>query len=533
MPHAIDVPPQTVGKWQEIVNLVADMMGVPSALIMRTRPPAIEVLVASESQGNPYEAAETAPLNSGLYCETVMSEQRLLVVPDALQDDAWKTNPDIGLGMISYMGLPIRWPDGEVFGTICVLDSKMNAYSDLFMRLLGLCRDILEADLNLLMSLDRRLHEHEAKIQRLVDADIIGIFIWEIDTQTIIEANDAFLRIVGYDRDDVAARRLRWTALTPPEWLERDLSTRLPELKRAGRLQPFEKEYVHKDGHRIPVLMGVARYGEEGNQAVAFMLDQTERKAAEAEARESDRRHREIQVALAHANRVTTMGQLTASISHQLKQPISACAINADAGLRWLGRAAPDLEEARQAFRRIGKNARTAGEIMTHIRELFKHAPLERQPVQINDAIRDVMVLTHAEAIRHEVTMQADLAADLPPVQGDRIQLQQAILNLLVNAMEAMSTQKVGPRKLTVRTATHAPDVVRVTVTDTGPGVSLTCAEEVFEPFHTSKEHGMGMGLAICRSIVEAHGGSLRLCDAGTPGATFEFTLRTWPGRCP
>lgn len=526
MSHDIDVPSQILGKWQEIVNLVADIMGIPSALIMRKAPPDMAVLVASESDGNPYEANETAPLNTGRYCEAVMNEQRLLLIPDARQEDAWKSNPDLKRGMISYMGFPIAWPDGEIFGTICVLDSRKNAYGDAFLKLLLLCRNIVQADLQFMMTLSRQLHDRETRIQGLVDADIIGIFIWEMETKTIVEANDAFLHIVGYDRADVAARRLQWTSLTPPEWLEHDLRYHFPELRRTGRLPPFEKEYLRKDGSRVPVLMGVARFGDDGNLAVAFMLDQTQRKLAEAEARESDRRFREIQGALAHANRVATMGQLTASICHQLKQPVGACAIESDAGLRWLGHPTPNLDEANRAFRQIGKNARVASEIMSHIAGLFKKAPVEKKAVQINDVIRDIVVLTQGEAVKHAVVVELDLPDGLPVVHGDSVQLQQAVLNLVVNAIEAMSTMKGRPHTLTIRTAVDAADRVLVSVTDSGPGIAEDIVGRLFEPFHTSKASGMGMGLTVCRSVIEAHGGALRLCQSGPQGAMFEFTLR-------
>jgi len=527
MPHAIEVPLSTVDKWQDIVNLLAEIMCVPSALIMRTKAPNIEVLVSSHSEGNPYEAAETAPLDTGLYCETVMETRQPLLVPDALADVDWNANPDIKLGMISYMGLPISWPDGEVFGTICVLDRKKNAYSNQFLRLLSMCRDILQADLNMLMALSGQLAESQARIRRLVDADIIGIFLWEVDTQVIVEANDAFLRIVGYDREDLRSRGMRWTAMTPPDWLEVDLRDRLPVLKRSGRLQPFEKEYFRKDGSRVPVMMGVARFEDGGKEGVAFVLDLTERKLAEADARESERRYRETQSALAHVNRVTTMGQLTASISHELKQPIGACAMNASAGLRWLAAQPPNLEEARLAFERINKDARQASDMMSHIRDLFKNAPLQKEGVQINEAIREVITLTRGEVVQHGVAVQMQLAEDLPPVKGDRVQLQQAMLNLIMNAVEAMSAVDDGPRELTIRTAADAGHAVVVTVRDSGPGVPPEHAVRLFEPFCTTKSSGMGMGLTICRSIIQAHGGTLELCENEARGAVFQFTVPT------
>lgn len=527
MPHAIEVPPQTIDKWQQIVNLLAEIIRVPSALIMRVAPPNIEVLVSSHSRGNPYEPAEAAMLGTGLYCETVMQTREALLVHNAVEEEDWKSNPDIKLGMISYMGLPISWPDGEIFGTICVLDSKTNSYSETFLKLLVLCRDAMQADLQILMTLTSKLEAREARIQRLIDADIIGIFIWEIETQIIVEANDAFLRIVGYDREDLSARGLRWTNLTPPEWLERDLAQRLPELRRTGRLQPFEKEYLRKDGSRVPVLMGVVKLEDGANQAVAFMLDLTQLKLAETQARESERRYRESQSALAHVNRVTTMGQLTASISHELKQPIGASAMNADAGLRWLKANPPNLEEAHLAFARICKDAKLASEIINHIRGLFKNAPMSKEAVQINEAIREIITLTHGEILKHGIAVQLKLAENLPLVEGDRVQLQQAILNLIVNAIEAMSAVDEGPRELTISTGMDDANAVVVSVRDSGSGVAPENIERLFEAFCTTKASGMGMGLTICRSIVQAHGGTLRLCENEARGAIFQFTVPT------
>ena len=180
---SMQVPAEIMRKWQEIVDLLADILNVPSALIMRVEPPNIKVFVSSESKGNPYEPDEVACLNTGLYCETVMNTRRPLIVPDALQDEAWKSNPDIKLGMISYLGVPISWPDGEIFGTICVLDRKSNGYSELYLRLLLQWRDVLQADLRSIAATQREIEQREAKIRRLVDANIIGIIIWNMDGQ--------------------------------------------------------------------------------------------------------------------------------------------------------------------------------------------------------------------------------------------------------------------------------------------------------------------------------------------------------------
>ena len=183
------------------------------------------------------------------------------------------------------------------------------------------------------------LQEREAKVRRLVDSNIIGICIWDLEGR-IIEANDAFLHMVGHSRDDLVSGRLRWTALTPTEWRDADQRA-VAEIKATGTCKPFEKEYFRKDGSRVPVLLGAATFGERRDQGVAFVLDLTERKQAEENLRESERRYREAQMELAHANRVTTMGQLAASIAHEVKQPIAAAVTNANAALRWLGAPAP------------------------------------------------------------------------------------------------------------------------------------------------------------------------------------------------
>src|SRR5215467_12909688 len=170
MRDGIEVPSEIIQKWQEIVNLLAEIMHVPSALIMKVEPPNIRVFVSSESKGNPYEPDEIACLNTGLYCETVMKTRQPLLVPDALADDDWKSNPDIKLGMISYLGFPVTWPDGEIFGTICVLDNKNNDYGEVYQRLLLQFRDVLQADLNSFVKLAGELRERANLLNLTHDA---------------------------------------------------------------------------------------------------------------------------------------------------------------------------------------------------------------------------------------------------------------------------------------------------------------------------------------------------------------------------
>jgi C4-dicarboxylate-specific signal transduction histidine kinase len=279
----------------------------------------------------------------------------------------------------------------------------------------------------------------------------------------------------------------------------------------------------------VPVLVGAASFDESGKQGVSFVLDLTERKRAEAEARESEGRYRAVQMELAHANRVATMGQLSASIAHEVKQPIATTATNAAAALRWLGAQPPNLEEARQALGRIVETSHRAGDVVDRIRALIKKAPPRKDRLDINDAIREVVELTRGEAVRTGVSAQTHLADGLPPIHGDRVQLQQVILNLIVNAVEAMSGVEAGARELLISTGKVEPDGVLVAVRDTGPGLTPATFHRLFDAFYTTKPSGLGMGLSICRSIIEAHGGRL-WAEANEPrGAVFQFLTPTQP----
>ncbi len=335
--------------------------------------------------------------------------------------------------------------------------------------------------------------------------------------------------MVGYDREDLVAGRLRWTNLTPPEWRQHHEQLWTPELKKTGTVQPYEKEYFRKDSSRVSVLIGSASFDEHANQGVSFVLDLTERKRAEAEARKSERIYREVQRELAHANRLATMGQLTASISHEVKQPIAAAATNAAAALRWLNAQPPNLEEAKQALGRIVKASHRAGDVVDRIGALVKKAPPRKDRLDINEAIREVIEFTRGEAARTGVSVQAHLTEGLPLIYGDRVQLQQVILNLVVNAVEAMSAVDAGVRELLISTEKVGPNGVLVAVRDTGPGLAPATLDRLFEAFYTTKPSGLGMGLSICRSIIEAHGGQL-WAEANEPrGAVFQFLTPAQP----
>lgn len=234
---------------------------------------------------------------------------------------------------------------------------------------------------------------------------------------------------------------------------------------------------------------------------------------------------RSAQADLAHVNRVATMGQLTASIAHEVNQPIAAAAINAQTALRWLGTRPPNLDEVRQALDRVLDCGRRAGEVIDRVRAVVAKAPPRKSRFDLNEAVSNVISLTRNEALKHGVSVQTWPAKDPLCVEGDRVQLQQVILNLIINAIEAMSGDQEGPRELQVRAESDAAGGALVTVRDTGPGLDPASVGRIFEAFYTTKPEGMGMGLAICRSIIEEHGGRLWASANEPRGAVFHLTL--------
>jgi PAS domain S-box-containing protein len=627
----------------------------------------------------------------------------------------------------------------------------------------------------------RDLEQREAKIRRLVDANIIGIFTWQIpraasdDNQSyLLEVNDAFLQMLGYDRDDFVSGRMPRSGLTPPQWRERDMQT-FAELREFGVSRPFEKEYLRKGGSRVPVLMGGACFDETRTEGVAFVLDLTERKRKEQELRASEerfrtlvqfsfdvywesdaqhrfvrqefaealadapapgseigktrwevpylepdaeawRKHREtldahlpfrdfelarptpegskryvsvsglpvfdeagrftgyrgvgrhiterkraeealrrseaylaeaqrlsnsgtfafdangslywseglyqiwgfdplegiprrevwgrrvhsddrnrvseelqealrqkrdyaieyrivlpdgtikhlrsighpsysaagefievvgttidvterkraeaereqlrqLETDLAHLNRLGVMGELTASLAHEILHPIATARNNARAGMRFLELKPPNLDETMEALACVVRDADRAKDIVGRIRDHIKKSPPRNELFDLNEAIDEVIVMVRHAIDRHRVGVYTKLKDGLLSVRGDRVQLQQVVLNLILNAVEAMSSVEEGPRKLLISTAPSENNGILVAVRDSGPGIDPEHLDLVFKPFHTTKPSGMGMGLSICKSIIAAHGGRL-WAEVNRPrGAIFQFTL--------
>jgi PAS domain S-box-containing protein len=270
--------------------------------------------------------------------------------------------------------------------------------------------------------------------------------------------------------------------------------------------------HIHGIGH--PVLSA----GGELVQVVGTMVDITERRRAE----EAANRVRQLQDDLAHISRVSTMGELTASLAHEIKQPIGAAVTNAEACLRLINRPEPDLSEAREAALEMVKDARRAGEIIERVRSLYRKDSSRQAVIEVNEVIGEMVLMLQNEASRHSITMRTNLTEQLSSVMADRVQLQQALMNLMLNALEAM---RGTGGELTIASAAHDGSQVMISVSDTGVGLPTADADQIFDAFFTTKSHGTGLGLAITRSIIEAHGGRIWFSTNSGPGATFHFTL--------
>ena len=374
----------------------------------------------------------------------------------------------------------------------------------------------------------KRTELERQRLASLVEqaADLMAIA--DVGGGTPVYLNEAGLKLVGFDSWQEARTR-RGIDYVFPEDRQFVNEILWPTVLQKGSWSGEMRFRHFKTGEPIPVLYTAFRIDDPQTGRPVNVgnvcRDITQQKQAEAQAREADRRYREMQTELAHANRVATMGQLTASIAHEVNQPIAAMVTNAQAALRWLVAEPGNRDEVQQALDRIVSDGLRAGEVIDRIRALIKKAPPSKDRLGINGVILEIIELTRGEAVRNGVSISTDLADNLPGVEADRVQLQQVLVNLVVNAIEAMGTTSEGPRELLISTGKVESSDVLVSLQDSGPGLDAAMFERAFESFYTTKPTGLGMGLSICRSIIEAHGGQLWASTNQRRGATFQFTL--------
>jgi PAS domain S-box-containing protein len=366
----------------------------------------------------------------------------------------------------------------------------------------------------------RRSEAYLAEGQRLSHA---GSWAWNPLSEQCFYWSEEMFRIFEIDpQQGLPTSEIFWARIHPED------RESMRELMGKSALE--KTEYVHD--HRILLPDGTVKHIhaighpvlDEAGELVEFIgtaIDVTERKRAE----EERERLRQLEAELAHINRVSMMGELAASVAHEVNQPLSGVVSNASASLRWLAGDVPNLERAREAAQRIIRDGKRAAEVIARVRALATKAATPKERLDLNETMRDVLALVGDEAKRDSVSIHTQFADDLSPVAGDRVQVQQVALNLIMNGIDAMSSVGERARELVITTRNLDPEQVQVTVEDSGIGLDPNTADKMFDPFYTTKPGGMGMGLSISRSIVQVHGGRLWATAKDGPGTMFHFTL--------
>lgn len=446
-------------------------------------------------------------------CGTAAYRKEQVIVSDIATDPLWADFRDLALahGLRACWSTPILSSAGGVLGTFAIYYGEARSPSpqdsNVIVQITHLASIALER-----AQAAQALQQQANLLEQAHDA----ILVWEFP-RTIVYWNRGAEQLYGFSRKEAIGGSSHellhtehpQTMIGVEQALERDgeWTGELTHTTRDGRKIIVESRHVlmsETDGRRLVL---------ETNR------DITERKRAEEALSQA-------QADLAHISRVTTMGELTASLAHEVNQPITAAVTNANTCLRWLTRDEPNLEEARAAAARIVKDGTRAGKIISRIRLLFKKGTLEREMVDVNEVIREMLVLLHGEATRYFISVRTELTADLPQFMGDRVQLQQVMMNLIMNSIDAMKDVD-GAREIAIKSGRAENEQLLVSVSDTGVGLPREQVDQIFNAFVTTKLHGTGMGLSISRSIVESHGGRLWASANSPRGASFYFTLPT------
>ena len=515
------VPSDAVQKWQRLVDLLANVVHVPSAVVCKLEPPDFshyKILASSNTKGNPFPVGDAFAMDLGTFCETVIKSREPLLVINALKDDQWRSAPELKAGMVSYLGLPVTWPDGRMFGTICVLDDKANPYSAAYQELLLLFRDVLESDLQTLVRLNDELENQRAHFSELFARVPEAVAMIDDDFK-IKHVNPEFTNVFGYTEDESIGRGIGEMLATDELVGDTELISRAFDIDKA---LVAETICTCKDGVRVPISATCVQIPSNMDDKTGYIIcrDLTDAKNLEQE----QRRHQEIELELAHVNGIATLAELSASIAHELNQPLTGIITNCNTCLRMLTNDPQDLEGAREAIQRTLRDGDRASEVVKRLRALFSNKEAAFQPVDLNEATREVIALSSSDLQNAQVILRTELSDELPLVWVDRVQMQQVILNLLRNALDAMDGVDDRPREMFITTQ---PDEngVRLSVKDVGIGLSEENTSRLFNAFYSTKSSGMGVGLAVSRSIIENHRGRLWATINEGPGATFSFSV--------
>ena len=413
-----------------------------------------------------------------------------------------RPTPDGGKRYVSVSGLPVFDSTGRFLG-----------YR-------GVGRDITERK-----RAEEALRESERRFRTFVDHAADAFLMLDLEQAIIVDVNRRACESLGYTREEL----IGMTPLAFDIDLDRARLEGIGKRAAAGETEWFSRHrHRRKDGSVFPVELQSSVFRHGGRRLLLTIArDITERLRAE----EEHERLRQLEVDLAHINRVSLMGELAVSIAHEVNQPLAGVVSNGSACLRWLAGDPPNLDEAREAARRIVRDGKRAGDVIARVRALTRRDATSSEKLDLNQSIQEVLALVGDDAQRTNVMIRTQFADDLAPVAGDRVQLQQVMLNLVMNAIEAMSTVEERAREVVITTRNVDAEHVHVTVEDSGPGVDSDAVEKIFEPFYTTKASGMGMGLSVSRSIVQSHGGRLWATVRDGPGTVFHFVLPKYPER--
>jgi PAS domain S-box-containing protein len=390
----------------------------------------------------------------------------------------------------------------------------------MYQELLSHCRDVLEGDLQTLVRFGSELEEQKLYLSELFARVPEAVVLADRDSR-IMRVNPEFTKIFGYTAEEAIGKRIQ--DLIAPEDLQEEVESVMYRMVQTGEVFAVETLRRHKNGTRIPVSLICVPLSSNGSGDTGYVIyrDMTETKRLQDE----QRRYHQIQLELAHANRIATIGQLSASIAHELNQPLTGIITNCGTCLRMLTGDPPNLDGARETVRRTMRDANRASEVLTRLRALFSKREAAAELVDLNESIREVIALSLGELQKSRVILRTELADDLPLVTGDRVQLQQVVFNLLLNSLDAMNDVNDRPRLLLIRSEQQESDCLGVSVRDSGVGFDPHAVDKLFDAFYTTKPDGMGMGLSVSRSIIESHHGHLWATPNEGPGATFSFCV--------
>lgn len=459
----------------------------------------------------------------GASCGTAIYRRQPVYVADIMADPLWDDFRHVvaPFGFRAVWARPLVSSEGQVLGTFASYYRDVRSPSSTDLQLIDNASHIAG------IAIERHRYQEElarseaflAEAQRLSST---GSFCWKTAADEITWSDEVY-RIFEFDRDAPVTLE-RWASRIHPED-RAEFTEHIARLRESGGGVVYEYRLAMPDGS-VKYLHCVAhgkRQDHDHWEFVGAIQDLTQRRL-------SEQALSKVQSELAHVARVMSLGLLTASIAHEVNQPLSGVITNASTGLRMLATDPPNVDGARETLRRTLRDGNRASEVITRLRALFAKTDVATESVDLNEATREVVALSLSNLRRDHVTLRLDLADDLPSVTGDRVQLQQVILNLILNAADAMSTIDDRPRELVIKTGHDQGDHVRVTVQDSGVGLASHDLDRLFEAFYTTKGDGMGMGLSVSRSIIESHCGRMWAAPNDGPGATFAFCLPTSGG---